>query len=1303
MSINVPEISSDKVVIGNFINKINLRSGIPESLRLTLERFCFGGATPEDYAVLERALIAGGGEGNLAFGDASLIVAEANSVNNETIIYDGPSADAVALALQNIQKKVDANQAKKAQQALAAAVRKHSVELPYLMPFTDSSRILNKTFIDLKAKPADAPDDANSTNATELIGKTFADGASILALTGPAGAGKSTLLRKLAGLSLDGSPELGFESSHLVLPIRLRHLASAHGSTPGLRLWRAIEKSNELVLPDAAPPENYFSDWGKESGSSWLLLLDAMDEVPPEQCKDLCNWIARLVEELPELRCIVTMRHIDLLAGTSIASIPELVLQPLKSSQARRLLENWLSEEDASNLYAQSRQRNVNNLLQLPLTSALAAVIYARDKCLPASRTEMLERVVSICFDEAERRGLTANLKSIDSCLSTSVLLPLVQRLALNFAEEPRKIQSQRYLLRRIAAHLMDIRPELSFEHAQALAAPLHELIGRLAGLTEPGVGLNWVHADIKDILAANALVSRSRGDPGEITNAMRRWRDWQWRGVIVATAGIIGQEGEGELLEEGIDAILDDKSDGAEKRDGSTMAAHILAEAGAISEACEERIFTALASESEDLRYKNICARLLSASSDIWFWEVLDRFRVNDRLLTSFASCVESDLDELLNSKSRRDRHDAILTLCYLRQWSKLETLSFSEDDFELEVLEATARAESGLDPRWCKKIGARCLEKALAQPAEHDCRTTDQHLRHNERIALAAKLGRRNGCWDFWFDEFLRQKDRRDIALAIAIGLCDRETSQERFDENDSISLNLRICALEEILQRTNCCDDHRSNLIGRIEALYEGNFEAVFEDPVLLLIVARILKDKGQHEDAMILIQSGIALAPDSSAARQTRASIWAAIEWFCAAMNDYGDAIALSDPSTDEQELGLLHLDRASAARQGEKFDEACADADRAIGLISGSKVLALAERGLSLGKLGFYAAAWDDLCYEYLIDVQKSELSTWVHEIAALCGLCVGDRQGAERSLAFAYASCEQNGEAKSILYHLLAVEVCLLAEEVDQCRDHLRSAREIGGSEEWVDAHQRLVDAVGSKKIVTLDASDITENNILSLWLASAADNEKAGRYSLSRIWEEGNEITVRTYYYEAQRLHRYLGHKWLGDLVRDMEDDRRLNLDPPAFESLTGRQLAMEQWERRKKPDRLPMDMLCHRESILGFDFEKHEAQAVLAGAKDERTMVIFGLEDGDHVYIHANFVGPSAPKDALPMKAVLPYQLGTQQDVLPRLLIDAGPQSILFTDEVIFKKFKYADKYWQLADRMKLIESEGRLATLH
>ena len=436
-------------------------------------------------------------------------------------------------------------------------VRKYCAELPYLtLHDIRPPRTLDEVYVPLQARPQMRPDrEATASSCPTEEQKDPEEPVGPLSISdvmrrrdpphvlilGEPGAGKSTLLRQLAQRAWDRPHEVGLDAPHIPLLIPLRRLAAQEAGSLEERLRRAV--TDEVVLRRPLP-EDFFTRWPEQTGANWLLLLDGLDEVPAEGRPNLMAWLRRVLPTLGPGRIVVTSRP----SGYSVGELDERAfghydLLPFTPEQTRLFASRWFGEGAEKFLQEFARVR-AGALGGTPLLLTIAAKVYGERGALPGRRSALYDQFVDIWLEEAETRGLSAELGE----RACRVAKPGLARLALAMTERPGLTPRD---LERMAAAYLRGALRLSDDEAEAEGPRFVEVMARRSGVfTRRGEACDFIHPTFREYLAAWALVRACRKDGGydleqAWERAVSRWGEERWQEVALFALSLLSDAGQ--------------------------------------------------------------------------------------------------------------------------------------------------------------------------------------------------------------------------------------------------------------------------------------------------------------------------------------------------------------------------------------------------------------------------------------------------------------------------------------------------------------------------------------------------------------------------------------------------------------------------------------------------------------------------------------------------------------------------------------------------------------------------------------
>jgi hypothetical protein len=325
-----------------------------------------------------------------------------------------------------------------------------------------------------------------------------------LVIVGGPGAGKSCLLRYLAMRAWHAPDRAGLGGRHLPLLVSARSLAEAAGSLED-RL-RVVQNNTLPLLQNL--PAGFLNDWSGDTGLPWLLMVDALDELPDGDRRKLLHWLNSLLQEMTNVRVILTSREgagVRQDLDSPVFRFYELL--SLTDGQTAEIARRWLGAK-ADPFLKETERTGLARTLRAPLLVTLAIVVYARKGALPERLELLYGEAVSTLLREARERGLDAALdprvgKVVEGALAS---------LALELTRFPNAPPEQ--LRRRAGKYLRSSLQPISEAEAAADGAALVDALGRHSGLlTRTGDSYDFIHATFREYLSARDVADRLRKD----------------------------------------------------------------------------------------------------------------------------------------------------------------------------------------------------------------------------------------------------------------------------------------------------------------------------------------------------------------------------------------------------------------------------------------------------------------------------------------------------------------------------------------------------------------------------------------------------------------------------------------------------------------------------------------------------------------------------------------------------------------------------------------------------------------------
>jgi HEAT repeat protein/energy-coupling factor transporter ATP-binding protein EcfA2 len=429
------------------------------------------------------------------------------------------------------------------------ALRDYCANLPYLtLHDIRPPKTLDEVYVPLKVRPQPQKEKQDLRGLGDLEGLERHELLSIsdvmrrhdpphVLILGEPGAGKSTLLRQLAEHAWDAPGKIGLDGPHLPILVPLRRLAAAEGALEE-SLNRALTTELGLALTQALP-QGFFTNWPKQTGANWLILLDALDEVPAGQRPQLMQWLKGLLGRVGHNRIALTSRpsgytqgelddklfgHYDLLSFTP--------------DQTGEFARNWFGDKAEPFVKELDRVR-AGALSGTPLLLTIAAKVYLEKGRLPERRSGLYGQFVDIWLTEAEQRGMRAELGDAVCDVAKFALA----RLALAMTEQP--MQTVASLSKVVTDYLRGAVP-LSPDRAETEGERFLKVMARCSGVfTRHGDVYDFIHPIFQEYFAAMAL---SRLDYKRRLDFARNYRaSLDWQNILVLTASFLDEQQCGE------------------------------------------------------------------------------------------------------------------------------------------------------------------------------------------------------------------------------------------------------------------------------------------------------------------------------------------------------------------------------------------------------------------------------------------------------------------------------------------------------------------------------------------------------------------------------------------------------------------------------------------------------------------------------------------------------------------------------------------------------------------------------------
>jgi hypothetical protein len=421
------------------------------------------------------------------------------------------------------------------------ALGEYCSSLPYLALHDIRPRkTLPEIYVDLQAREPEkdhssaqkeSPISARSERLSIAMMMKRAEFAPAVILGG-AGSGKSTLLRYLAERAWHAPESIGLNRPHLPLLVPLSSLSNRTGVF--IERLRDV-LAQELPLAQALP-QTFFSAWPKRTGVPWLLLLDALDEVPSRNRTQFIQWLNGVLRQLSSVRVILTTRASGHRHGEiDLRGIKYFEILPFEHAQVATFSEKWFGT-GASGFVSEYNRVSLGDIESTPLLLTIAAKVYMERGNLPIRRSGLYSAFIDILLSEAIGKGLEAELGD-GLC---KIFKQALAHLALAMTEASDTL-TQTGLVSEVARYIsMALRR--SPHEAEVDAERFLSVMARRSGLlvTRAGSAV-FIHPTFQEYLTAVAIVRECEGDNNKLWfRYIHRWESRDWREVALFTFGLL-------------------------------------------------------------------------------------------------------------------------------------------------------------------------------------------------------------------------------------------------------------------------------------------------------------------------------------------------------------------------------------------------------------------------------------------------------------------------------------------------------------------------------------------------------------------------------------------------------------------------------------------------------------------------------------------------------------------------------------------------------------------------------------------
>ncbi|MFC8512077.1 NACHT domain-containing protein [Streptomyces sp. NPDC057257] len=368
-------------------------------------------------------------------------------------------------------------------------------------------------------------------------------------LRGQAGAGKTTLVWWLAAHAANGtlSEELAELNGLVPFVVTLREVYRQGGRFPSVS---ELLSSGQVITDDA--PEG----WARRvlDAGRGLLLVDGLDEVPPEEREKARRWLARFLGGYSDTRCLATVRP-DAVERNWLRpeGFEELTLLPMSDGDVTAFVTAWhdaarlecehvhgaqrgagerelLTSLEQDLIHQLGQNAALRDLARTPLLCAVICALHRRRRgLLPTTRWSLYRAALAMLLGGRDAgRGVA---RTSDVTLDSEEQHALLQRLAIWLVRTGQQQMTGEEAVAQLDRALRDMPQTRSQGPADRVLRFLLDRSGLLQERTDDAI--QFVHRTFQDFLAAKEF-----HESGYILELLPHAEDETWRDVIVLAVG---------------------------------------------------------------------------------------------------------------------------------------------------------------------------------------------------------------------------------------------------------------------------------------------------------------------------------------------------------------------------------------------------------------------------------------------------------------------------------------------------------------------------------------------------------------------------------------------------------------------------------------------------------------------------------------------------------------------------------------------------------------------------------------------
>lgn len=371
--------------------------------------------------------------------------------------------------------------------------------------------------------------DLNIRHKNQLSGIKAANQKSYLMVLGFPGSGKSTLLRKI-GLEAFKGKNGRFQHECLPILIELRLLTNDRINLK--------QKIVETFSASQLPLAEKFTTQALIKGKL-LIILDALDEVPPENLNFVYKQIKDLVKNYPSNRYICSCRKAAY--NRKISSFKNVEISVFEKKQIQQFIQNWFNsktDKQANTAERLWKLLNTDNhqatreLAKTPLLLIFICLLYDGQQRFPVKRASLYENALDVLLQKwwSERR---VQINPIYHHLGVDLEKRMLAEIAYNsFTGE--SILNRQNLEKQIHKFLVNNGTTPKYLKADAI---LDAIVIQQGILVEQEKDIfSFSHSTIQEYLTAQYIV-----DNCQIEQLIaERITDTRWKEIFLLLAGLM-------------------------------------------------------------------------------------------------------------------------------------------------------------------------------------------------------------------------------------------------------------------------------------------------------------------------------------------------------------------------------------------------------------------------------------------------------------------------------------------------------------------------------------------------------------------------------------------------------------------------------------------------------------------------------------------------------------------------------------------------------------------------------------------